>query len=111
MGRITNKAAFSGGASDVLPPADDEDMASALETGDLPGLAVAGDTAQGWVISTQGRPDRGVKPAAPPQRLPRKFRKLDGRWYHDSTALGLEAGQRRCKVPVKDQPATPSKRP
>lgn len=47
MGRITNKAAFSGGASDVLPPADDEDMASALETGDLPGLAVAGDTAQG----------------------------------------------------------------
>lgn len=85
--RITDKAAFFEEASEIFEPKPkpktrdkpgDENV-----FGDLKGLIVTGDSAQGWIVWNRSQMVNGTRDVWPPVRLLRKFRKLDGRWYND----------------------------
>ena len=52
--------------------------------GDLQGVTVSGDTARGWVVLTRFLGVSGVKKAMKPERVLRRFRRVNGRWYNDS---------------------------
>jgi hypothetical protein len=66
------------------PEGDDYVLGGNHVFGDLQGVTVSGDTARGWVDRTHYVDVNGVKKASKPERVLRRFRRLNGRWYNDN---------------------------
>lgn len=83
--RVTNKAAFYEEVSEILRSRGQEAPELIYDFGDLQGIAVSGDSARGWIVWNRHHVyEAGVKKVSGSERLLRKFRRLDGRWFNDS---------------------------